>query len=137
MDSVSEFAALPCQIHSKIPNYGLLIFFFLIHKLHQFTQIIREMFGKAAQFLSKAITHITSKQNKKCVCGRFVSCQKDRGSFFPPYTMKVISYHRCHWDNMRSLPHVLFSLRKRRTNCREHIEAGSLSEVNCLVNYSS
>lgn len=77
----SEFATLPCQIHSKIPNYGLLIFF-LIHKPHQFTQIIWEMFGKGTQFLSKAITHITSKQNKKYICGRFVSHQKDRGSLF-------------------------------------------------------
>lgn len=69
-------------------------FFFLIHKLHQFTQIIWKMFGETAQFLSKTITHITSKQNKKYICGRFVSYQKDRGSFFPPYTMEVVSYHR-------------------------------------------
>lgn len=77
--------SLPLCLVKFIPKYQIMVFwfFFLIHKPHQFTQIIWEMFGKATQFLSKAITHITSKQNKKYICGRFVSYQKDRGSFFP------------------------------------------------------
>lgn len=65
------------------------------------------MFGKATQFLSKAIAHVTT------------------------------THRKCQWGHYEELFLSFFPLRKRTADCLERIEPEGVSEVDCVASRSN